>query len=264
MKRLALFGGSLAIFAAAPLIGYAAYNDVTLTPATILSVGGISLNVSGTNAVIQSITTGATSLTLTLLPGSSISIAAPGKNMLMQTGGTGYVSASDCSAFSSQIGFSYPVGAGSAVTITVTPSTTTCGGGGAGGSTSTGGGSVLPAPAATNPSAVPALTSTTSPAAAATSSIQGSAAPTVTLPSLASGHVSPNFRFTRYLKYGSRGADVRALQAILVARGYLMASAPNGFYGMQTIKGVTRLQKDNALSPVGTVGPKTRAFLNSL
>lgn len=67
--------------------------------------------------------------------------------------------------------------------------------------------------------------------------------------------------FTHLLTRGSSGAEVLKLQQKLVAQGYLKAK-PNGYYGMQTIAAVKKLQKANGVTQTGYVGPGTRAVLN--
>jgi hypothetical protein len=55
----------------APL-AFAAYNDVTLTTNAVLSVNGITLNISASTSVIQSIMVNASSFSFTLGTGSSL------------------------------------------------------------------------------------------------------------------------------------------------------------------------------------------------
>ena len=52
-----------------PSLAFAAYNDVTLTTDTVLSVTGITLNVSGSSATIESITVNATDFSVSLPSG---------------------------------------------------------------------------------------------------------------------------------------------------------------------------------------------------
>lgn len=63
------------------------------------------------------------------------------------------------------------------------------------------------------------------------------------------------------LRYGRKSQEVRVLQSILVAHGYLDAT-PNGYFGYQTKAAVQNFQLDNGISPTGTVGPETRQALN--
>ncbi len=69
--------------------------------------------------------------------------------------------------------------------------------------------------------------------------------------------------FLRNLVQGSRGADVTALQEILIARGYLFGGA-TGYFGILTKTAVITFQESEGLPALGTVGPMTRAILNAL
>ncbi len=68
--------------------------------------------------------------------------------------------------------------------------------------------------------------------------------------------------FVSPLKQGSSGAEVTALQNILIAKGYLIGEA-SGYYGALTTAAVAKLQSAHGLEPLGTVGPSTRLLLNS-
>ncbi len=97
----------------------------------------------------------------------------------------------------------------------------------------------------------------------------------VTTPCPGNGFQSPTTTFTtstasttpiflRNMRLGHRGADVTALQQILVNKGYLLVN-PTGFYGIMTMRAVSQYQRnDMHISPTGTVGPKTRAALNAI
>ncbi|MEK7126074.1 MAG: hypothetical protein AAB835_01115, partial [Patescibacteria group bacterium] len=65
---LARAGILAALFA--PALAFAAADDVTLTTDTVLSVGGITLNVSGSSATVESITVNASDFSVTLSSGS--------------------------------------------------------------------------------------------------------------------------------------------------------------------------------------------------
>jgi Putative peptidoglycan binding domain len=72
--------------------------------------------------------------------------------------------------------------------------------------------------------------------------------------------------FTRNLTLGSRGADVSALQQLLINKGFLTAvSAPTGYFGALTRAALGRFQAANSISPAaGYFGPKTKAFVNAM
>jgi peptidoglycan hydrolase-like protein with peptidoglycan-binding domain len=71
---------------------------------------------------------------------------------------------------------------------------------------------------------------------------------------------APNSVFSRSLRVGSRGADVKTLQTWLTDIGY--AVPETGFFGSMTKASVIRFQRGFKLSPVsGTVGRRTAAML---
>ncbi len=73
------------------------------------------------------------------------------------------------------------------------------------------------------------------------------------------------YSFTKTLKLGSRGADVSALQTVLVSKGLLTmpAGVAMGYYGSLTVSAVKAYQASKGISTVGQVGPATRAALNA-
>ena len=70
--------------------------------------------------------------------------------------------------------------------------------------------------------------------------------------------------FVSKLGMGSRGAEVRMLQAKLRELGFFNHPTDTGLFGAVTRAAVAAFQKDQGLSSVGFVGPGTRAALNSL
>jgi len=77
---------------------------------------------------------------------------------------------------------------------------------------------------------------------------------------------SMSYSFTKDLTLGSTGADVTALQQLLISKGELTAvSAPTGYFGSLTQAALAAFQAANGISPAaGYFGPKTRAFVNSM
>ena len=60
------------------------------------------------------------------------------------------------------------------------------------------------------------------------------------------------------LRKGSRGEDVREMQAALIARGYDLGRwGADGIFGAQTLKAVKAFQKDCGLKTDGVCGPET-------
>ena len=66
----------------------------------------------------------------------------------------------------------------------------------------------------------------------------------------------------RYLKKGCKGEDVKALQILLIGRGYSCGSAGvDGDFGDATTAAVKEYQKANGIGTDGIVGPKTMSRL---
>ena len=147
MKKL-LISSSIAVLLL-PGLAFAAYNDVSLTAGTVLSVNGITLNVSGSSAVIESLVVGSTNFTVTLQgnAASTFQVTAPNLNVLATNQQNG-ISADFCNGTQSKLGYT---ASSSEVIAIITPSATLCttaaadtsggtgssSGGGGGGSTTT-------------------------------------------------------------------------------------------------------------------------------
>ena len=73
------------------------------------------------------------------------------------------------------------------------------------------------------------------------------------------------YQFTKTLKKGSTGADVVALQTLLVSKNLLTmpAGVAMGYFGNLTVSAVKAYQASKGISTVGQVGPATRAALNA-
>ena len=108
----------------APLsLAFAAYNDVTLTTDAVVSVGGYTLDVSGSTAAVQSITVNGSSFSVTLASGSSLTVSSPTLNELSSDVTTD-VTSNPCTGSASSISLAY-TGVGT-VTNVITPSATIC------------------------------------------------------------------------------------------------------------------------------------------
>ncbi len=69
----------------------------------------------------------------------------------------------------------------------------------------------------------------------------------------------------RDLLFGSSGADVKALQQILISLGFNIPAGPTGWFGLQTKTALIAFQQKNSIAPaVGYCGPKTRALLEKI
>ncbi len=72
----------------------------------------------------------------------------------------------------------------------------------------------------------------------------------------------PNYQFSKTLKTGSAGLDVKMLQQTLNKIGYTLTV--DGKFGRKTFNAVLDLQRRHKLLADGIVGPKTNAVLNTL
>lgn len=229
----------------APVAVFGAYNDVTLTTDTVISVGGYNLSVSGSSAVVESITVNASNFSFVLLPYSLIQFTSADGRLLggVSASGEEFEQIQTCvSTTDAETKFT-PVST-LANTITVSLTSSTCvpvtvaaagertgsasgrGGGG-------GGGNTTPTPTPTAPVAVPAIVTT--------------------------GQSS----FTRLLSVGSTGDDVRNLQTQLLSEGVYNGPV-TGYFGPLTQAGVKAYQAKYGIDQLGIVGPATRAQLNKI
>lgn len=120
-----------------------------------------------------------------------------------------------------------------------------------------------------------AVSATSSPVNGVVSGIQ-SAPVTPSTPTsgglTSSGTLSTGFAlsaFTQSLYFGLRGAQVQALQSLLVGQGYLPAVDATGFFGNLTLHAVQQFQCAQSVVCTngpgwGIIGPKTRNILNEL
>lgn len=170
MKKLLLSGSIASLLL--PGLAFAAFNDVSLTTDAVLSVNGITLNVSGSSAVIESLVVGSTDLTVTLQgnAASTFQVTAPNLNEFATNQQNG-LSTHICNASQSKLGYT---ASSSEVIAIITPSATLCtspaadtsGGSGSGGGGGGGGGSttvtapvtpVVPVAQLTNVQAIAAI-----------------------------------------------------------------------------------------------------------
>ncbi len=273
MKKF-LFGGMLAAFLSPALVFAAAYNDVTVSAAT-LSVNGISMAVSAGTIVSSAV--GASSFDITLAPGSTAHVIATGRNQMAITSGTGFVTDTRCNDTDSYFTLAADANAAT-TTVTVTPSSTLCssrtstGGSGeviagATGGGGGGGGYVAPAVNTVAQTAPVPTTTGTSLLESLQAQLAGLLAQIATLQGGVSlGGSTP---FKRDMQMGSTGDDVKSLQVYLNTHGFLVSSSGPGSLGNETTRfgGATRsalikLQKAAGITPAaGYLGAKTRAYI---
>jgi cellulose 1,4-beta-cellobiosidase len=75
--------------------------------------------------------------------------------------------------------------------------------------------------------------------------------------------------FTQFLYAGLRSQQVRALQLLLVGKGYLSSTSATGYFGNLTLRALQQFQCAQKIvctggAGWGVVGPKTRSVLNGL
>ena len=250
-----------------PLIVFAAYDDVQIPSGTtlVLSVAGNNLEFTVNSGLVQSLNVNASSLDITLAPGSAISVNSANRRTFNYQVNRAIASVS-CTSDISGLGVSLASSEPSNETVTITPTNNTCtaesggaGGGSGGGGGGGGGGSSAPATPATP--AVPADTSTqpatpATPAEPATPSSAAQPSPVALL-------VSPVFN--QDLAIGSRGDDVKRLQELLAQDKTIYPEGlATGYYGNLTVKAVRAFQEKYGLPSVGRVGPATRAKLQEV
>lgn len=253
----------------APSLAFAAYDDVTLTTDTVLSVNGITLNVSGTSATIESMTVNASDFSVTLQSGSTFQVTAPGLERLSANTLTG-IASDICNANQSVLKYA----PSTSVTVTITPSSTLCSAATTGGSSpssasvtttsssssssSSSTAAATTATAATTTVAPAAATTSVAPAATSASGLSSSQIKSI-LDVLASfdadaetiakvkaslegtavtGSVTSTVVrvFKANLTVGSLGAEVKALQEFLNAHGYTVAVTGPGSPGNETTR----------------------------
>ena len=287
MNKLKL--ASLFLLLSTPLLSFAAFDDVSLTTSTILSVGGYSLAVSGSTATIQSITVDSSSFTTSIALNSSLAItSADRKTLGYSVSGSGVVVVLSCTDTSSGLTITYPPGGGSLATVTVTPSSSTCVAASSSSSSNTGGGGVaggtisLPTSGGGgggSSSSNTLSTTITTPQTTVTQRTSG-AADTSSMSSgggSGSGGAAAAPTFTRALTLGATGSDALELQKVLnsdvdtqvAAKGPGAAGQETKKVGPATLQAIKKFQIKYKIVKKGQVGfgvlgPKTRERLNDI
>ena len=263
MQRIFIALLSLLLLTPAP--GFAAFNDVTLTTDTDISVGGITLDVTGSSATIESITVNADNFSFVLQPGSYIQVTSADRREMSTDAATEFIETNICNGSQSVLKHSASI-AGGGGTITITPTATTC----------------------SDPTATPAAIGGTSAPGAAGGGGGGGGytpLPTIQVASAAQALASlgPSYRiptvafFTRALSQGASNLEVRELQKLLNSDPdtQVAVSGPgspgneSNYFGALTARAVEKFQEKYGIAGpgdpgYGTVGPKTRAKLNEL
>lgn len=255
-----------------PALALAAYNDVTLTTDADFNVNGISVTVTGSPTVIESISVSGSDLSIAFQTSSNARLHSPAGTKLTTNAQGPYIVSNTCT---SAAGADLELAPTSATTITVTPSTATCGGASSGAPVSGGGGggggtitpvttpaaAVTPAATGNKQALIAALTAQLNALLAQIAALTGK-------PATASG-ASAGKSFKRDLQAGASGDDVKALQAYLNAKGFAVAAKGAGSPGNETTKfgGLTKaalikFQKAKGITPAaGYFGAKTRGYI---
>ncbi len=285
-----------------PFAAFAAYNDVSLgTNSTVLSVGGYSLTITGSTALLESITVDTSTFSAVLQQGSTLSVKSADHPTLAYSSDQTVNASFTCETPHSRLDVSYNDGVSGATTVTVTVSGACTvsgtssssssgssagngppgGGGGGGGGSYTPINTPAPAPTATVPAAKPTSSAGSGLSATQIEAILGllqsfdaDASVISNVRAALSGTVgSANsaVRFLRNLEVGSKGEDVRALQQYLNSHGFIVAPSGDGSsghetstFGRATKAALIKYQKSNGIAPaVGYFGPKTRTMVNA-
>lgn len=246
----------------APVLLFAAYNDVTLTTDTIISVNGITLNVSGSSAVVESITVNSTNFTVTLQPSSTFTVTSSGRNRLL-VDAPGAISISrPCTSTESSLTLS---GASSGVTVTVSPSSSACDASETTTTTTTITGGVAPGTIVANVRPGTLVTEIED------GEIEDASAQEVAEPSSIVAIVSPVFNKT--LRFGMTNDDVKRLQTLLATDPAIYPEGlTTGYFGSLTHRAVRNFQAKYGIVSTGNeestgyglVGPKTRAKIKEI
>lgn len=273
-----------------PFVASAAYNDVSLGTSAIISINNsagnpVSLTVSGTADVVESLVVGTSSFSVTLQSGSTLTVASASRN-LITTDAPDVNEAITCGSSESSVALT----ATAQVTISVSVSANACGAA-AGAASSTGGsngppaaqsgggggGSTYVTPVATTP-AQTTTTSVTDLQAQITSLLAMVASLQAQL-GIASGSTvgSGVSTFAKNMVAGNRSADVANLQKVLNSDPDTQVSISGAgspgnettYFGSATKKAIQKFQiKYGIAQPggqgYGVFGPKTRAKANEI
>ena len=232
MKKILIGVVALAVMVS-PSIASAASNDVSLTTDTVLTVGGINLNVAGSTAALESIemADSGNSFTVVLSNGSSIKITSADRRVLTNSAPGKYVITDSCTSSVSTLELASYSGT---VTVVITPTSTIC-----------------------------TVTATPSTSGTRTSTVKK---PVVMIPVTTTANNTANqtitSSITRSLQRGMTGDDVRTLQTLLSTDPSVYPEkSVTGYFGPVTERAVKAFQAKYKLPTVGAVGPMTRAML---
>ncbi|GEM_PF-4344480 len=248
-----------------PAVAFGAYNDVTLTTDTVITVAGINLNISGSSAVVQSITVDANNFSFVILNNSTITVSSTDRRVMSTDVSKNYTTSTSCTSSASVTTFASSDTSGS-VTVTVTPTADTCAVPST--PTSSSGRSLGRSSAVVSTSdatTLALLQAKINMLMAQISAIKGSPSPQ------AFANASLNASFKRSLSPGSSGEDVKNLQKFLNGQGFVISVSGAGslgnetvFFGAFTKAALIKFQIANGIEGIGIMGPITRAKIKEL
>ncbi len=259
-----------------PALAFAVFDDVTLTTDAVITAGGINLSVSGSSAVVETITVDSDRFFFTLRSGSSIQVTSTDKKQLTTNAPVQYIATNECGSSSSILKFSSSDS--SETIITVTPQSSACGSSAtsatvpsSSSSSSGGGGGIAPAGLIN-----PTPPSTVAQNVGVVAATPAPAVPVVTTPAAQAVQTAPASSvspvFNRILSPGSSHSDVKRLQQLLntdpdtrIAESG--AGSPGNetvYFGSLTTKSIQKFQVKYGVAKsgdagYGSFGPKTRA-----
>ncbi len=242
-----------AVLLSAPLAFASATGDATLSVNSIINVNGYNWTVTGSDAVLDSITVNAASFSLTMSAGQTLKLTSADRVTLSVPQAASIQTGATCNSSESTYTITNPSG-GATATFTVDANTTACvvsgGGGGASGGGGGGGGGGSSAPAIPAQTGVPAPVPTAQPSTVAQA-------------------VSPVFN--RNLAPGTKNNDVKRLQQLLAQdKSIYPEGQTTGYFGPATKKALIKFQlrysiiKKATDAGSGNLGPKTRAKIKEV
>ncbi len=292
MKSLLHFGLMCAFFVVvAPLVSFAARDDVSLESGVLLTVGGLSFTVRGsTGALLDSISVDSNSLTLTMSPDTRFQISSADRRTITPTALATIKVTHTCSSSESVYLYENPSYAPSGGSITLTIDSGTCNStGSSGGSPGGGGGggsayAVSSRPQKIYPDGTIVFLDETGAqekvikldAKFAVTAAPATAGPkaSISAPAAVSA-ISGNI--TRALSKGTTNPQVKVLQQILnsdpatriAESGTGSPGNETDYFGPSTQRAVQKFQVKYSIakpgdSGYGNIGPLTRTILNSL
>ncbi|HEY4505739.1 MAG TPA: peptidoglycan-binding protein [Candidatus Paceibacterota bacterium] len=266
-----------------PVMAMAAYNSVSLGTSAVVSISDsldntITLNVTGSADVVESITVGSTSFSVTLQPSSVLTVTDSSRHLITVSGVPAANVSISCGSSSSSVTLTSVDTSDLTASVSVSPNA--CGSSSSSSSSTGSNGPVAQSGGGGGGSYVTPSTPST-PAAGSNEAMQAQITSLLALISSlqaqlgtpGAGTVGAGVSvFARNMNVGSKGADAMSLQRVLNADSDTQVSSSGAgspgnetsFFGPATKKAVQKFQVKYGLakpgdSGYGNFGPKTRA-----